>query len=120
MSHAYVAVYQLYCPDDAIYSLNCQTRANAALSIALGVAAVAVSATDATDESSRCRKDASQRCEHLKLALSIALSIDALLLMIASIGLLRPARGIDMEPKTPASTPKCIGFSSTQLPTKTV
>ncbi|KAG9412089.1 hypothetical protein AC1031_017719 [Aphanomyces cochlioides] len=120
ISHACVAFYHLYCPDDVTCSLNCQARTNAALSIALGLAAVAVSATDATDESSRCRQDASQRCEHLKLALSIAFSVDALLLMIVSIGLLRPARGVDKEPRTPASTPKCIGFSSPQLPTKTV
>ncbi|KAH9097940.1 hypothetical protein LEN26_016876 [Aphanomyces euteiches] len=122
MSHVYVALYQLYCLEGVTCCLKYLACMNAALSIALGVAAVAVSATDATDESSRCRKDASQRCEHLKLALSIALSFDALLLMIASIGLLRPARGLPAasHQDSLAHDPRSSNAKVTALPTRSI
>ncbi|KAG9412090.1 hypothetical protein AC1031_017720 [Aphanomyces cochlioides] len=106
--------------EDVACGLKCQICTNAAFAIALVLVAVSMSTIDTTDESSRCRKEASQRCDHLKLAMSIFCSVYALLLTIASIGHVLPAREVDTKPRTPESTPKCIGFSSPQLPTKTI
>ncbi|KAH9113539.1 hypothetical protein AeMF1_012274 [Aphanomyces euteiches] len=118
--HACFAWFYLCSDGDVASGLKCQIWTNAAFAIALVLVAVSMSTIDTTDESSRCRKDASQRCAHLKLAMGIFCSVYALLLTIASIGHLLAAREVDTKPRTPEPTPKCIGFSSTQLPTKAV